>query len=80
MKSNKQCNFAIILLLTILNCFLSRGGLHMVPMEEIENEDFNPFNPFLNFDKIANEMMCKDSNISIKIILFFDSAFFSLKF
>lgn len=57
MKSKLRCNFAIILLLTLINCFLSRARLQVFPMEEIENDDFNPFNAFLNFDRMAKDIM-----------------------
>lgn len=67
MKSYLRCNFAIILLLTILKCLLSRGGLHIIPLEEIDNEEFNPFNAFLNFDRMAKEMMSKLKKYKIKI-------------
>lgn len=57
MKSNLRWNFAIILLFAFLDCLLSRGGIQQLPFEEIQNDEFNPFNAFLNFDRMAKDIM-----------------------
>jgi len=62
MKRKLISNFAIVLLLTFLKCLLSRGGIQIFPFDEVENDDFNPFNAFLNFDRMAKDIMSTYNN------------------
>ena len=52
-----KTNFQIFLIFLILNVTISKK--RNVEIQNIDQDDFNPFNTFLNFDKIANDIRSK---------------------
>jgi len=57
MKMLIKTNFQIFLIFLILNVTISKK--RNVEIQNIDQDDFNPFNTFLNFDKIANDIRSK---------------------
>ncbi len=57
MKNLLFCNLAIFVFSGLFNLFCSRGRIQIIPIEEIDNNDFNPFKAFLNMDKMTKELM-----------------------
>ncbi len=67
MKNIFSFNITFLLFFTLLKSFISLGP-KIISVDEINNDDFNPFNSFLNFDRIAKELM---SILSSFIIIFY---------
>jgi len=78
MKNQLFCNIAIVVILGLFNCFISRG-VQIFPFDDLVNDDFNPFNAMLNMDNMAKEMMSifflnkyqLMNQINIKVLLSF---------